>query len=50
MIYKVRVCLEAVYDDIEADSEAEAFMIASEAAMECGDWSYTVETMEEAEE
>lgn len=31
MIYKVWVCLEADYDDIEADSEEEAFQIASDA-------------------
>ena len=50
MIYKVWVCLEAEYDDIEADDEVEAFMIASEAAMEGGDWSYRAEAMEEDEE
>ena len=33
VIYKIWVCLEAEYDDIEADSEEEAFLIASEAAM-----------------
>ena len=50
MIYKVWVCLEAEYDDIEADSEDEAFMIASEAAMGGGDWSYRIEKQEENEE
>lgn len=49
MIYKVWVCLEAEYDDIEADSEDEAFLIASEAAMGGGDWSYRIEA-EGAEE
>lgn len=48
MIYKVWVCLEAKYDDIEADSEEEAFMIASEKAVEDGDgWSYRIEKQEE---
>ena len=49
MIYKVWVCLEAEYDDIEADSEAEAFMIASEAVMGGGDWSFRIEKQEEDE-
>lgn len=31
MIYKVWVCLEAEYDDIEADSDEEAFLIANTA-------------------
>ena len=50
MIYKVWVCLEAEYDDIEADSEDEAFLIASEAVMGGGDWSYRIEKQEEGEE
>ncbi len=50
MIYKVWVCLEAEYDDIEADSEEEAFIIASEAAMGGGDWSFRIEKQEEDEE
>lgn len=44
MIYKVWVCLEAEYDDIEADSEAEAFLIASDAAMSGGSWECRVES------
>ena len=47
MIYKVWVCLEAEYDDIEADSEEEAFVIASDAAMSGADWDYRVELVEE---
>ena len=39
MIYRVWVCLEAEYDDIEADREAEAFEIASDAAMAGASWS-----------
>ena len=49
MIYKVLVCLEAEYDDIEADSEEEAFQIASDAAMSGGSWKYTVVQPEEGE-
>lgn len=49
MIYKVWVCLEAEYDDIEADSEEEAFLIASEAAMSGGSWEFRVERNEDGE-
>ena len=42
-VYKVWVCLENEYDDIEADSEEEAFQIASDAAMSGGSWSWSVE-------
>ena len=45
--YKVWVCLEAEYDDIEADSENEAFIIASDAAMGGADWQYDVEDLGE---
>lgn len=50
MIYKVWVCLEAEYDNIEADCEEEAFEIACEMAVEDGDWCYRVEATEEDEE
>lgn len=50
MIYKVWVRLEEEYDDIEADSEDEAFVIASEAAMSGGSWNCTIEKQEEEEE
>lgn len=40
--YKVWVCLENEYDDIEANSEEEAFLIASEAAMSGGSWDFIV--------
>lgn len=49
MKYKVWVCLECEYDDIEADSEDEAFLIALEAAMS-GEWDFTVEEVEEIED
>ena len=49
MIYKVWVCLEAEYDDIEADNEEEAFQIASDAAMSGGSWEYAVNPAEEDE-
>lgn len=38
--YKVIVTLSESYDDIEADSEEEAFQIASKCAMEGGSWQY----------
>ena len=47
MKYKVWVRLEAEYDGIEADSEEEAFQIASDAAISGGDWDYSVEYSEE---
>lgn len=49
MIYRVWVRLETEYDDIEADSPEEAFLIASEAAMSGGSWQYTAEPVESEE-
>lgn len=49
MIYKVLVCLEEEYDDIEADSEEEAFLVASDAAMSGGSWKWTVAPTKEGE-
>lgn len=46
-IYKVWVRLECEYNDIEADSEEEAFQIASDAAMNGGSWDYQVEEVEQ---
>lgn len=46
-IYRVWVRLEVEYDDIEANSENEAFHIASEAAMNGGSWDYYVEEVNE---
>ena len=46
-IYKVWVRLECEYDDIEADSEEEAFQIASDSAMGGGSWDYQVEEVEQ---
>lgn len=46
-IYKVWVRLECEYDDIEADSEEEAFQVASDAAMNGGSWDYHVEEIEQ---
>lgn len=49
--YKVWVCLEAEYDDIEADDENEAFIVASDAAMSGGaNWSWNVELVDDEEE
>ena len=50
MLYKVWVKLEHEYNDIEADSEEEAFEIASDAAMAGGDWEYEVTPMEDDED
>lgn len=49
MRYKVWVCLENEFDDIEADSEEEAFLIASEAAMSGGSWDFVVKPSEEGD-
>lgn len=49
MTYKVHVILDETYDDIEADSEEEAFVIASDLAMDGGSWDYEVELIEEDE-
>ena len=48
--YRVWVCLEAEYDDIEADNEEEAFIEASNCAMNGGDWQYAVTEINEEEE
>lgn len=45
-LYKVWVCLEEEYDDIEADSEEDAFIQASDTAMNCGCWKWNVERIE----
>lgn len=46
--WKVWVCLECEYDDIEAETEEETFHIASDYAMGGGSWDYFVEKMEES--
>lgn len=48
--YRVWVRLDETYDDIEADSEEEAFEIASDYAMEGGSWQRLVELIEEGSE
>lgn len=45
-VYKVWVKLEVEYDDIEADSEEEAFELASDYAMSGGSWEWEVEEVE----
>ena len=43
MLYHVWGSLDFDFDDIEADSESEAFIIASDAAMQGGgEWSWTI--------
>ena len=49
-IYRVWVRLEETYDDIEAESEEEAFEIASDYAMEGGSWQKSVELIAESED
>ena len=44
--YRVWVRLEEEYDDIEAGSAEEAFIIASDAAMEGGCWSHEEELID----
>ena len=48
--WKVWVRLECEYDDVEADSEEEAFLIASEDAMSGGSWDYSATPVEEEDE
>lgn len=45
--WRVWVCLECEYDDIEADTKEEAFIITSDAAMSGGSWDYEIEEMGE---
>jgi hypothetical protein len=47
--YRVWVCLECEYDDIEAESEEEAFQIASDAAMSGGTWDWRIEEIDAEE-
>ena len=49
MMYNVWVKLEEEYKGIEADSEEEAFKIASDYAMSGGSWEMSVELVEESE-
>lgn len=48
--YKIRVILEEVYDDIIAENEEQASLIASDFAIGGGCWMYEVEDVEEIEE
>lgn len=41
--YRVWVRLECEYNDIEAENEEQAFLEASEFAMNGGDWDWSVE-------
>lgn len=47
--YKVHVILEAEYDDIYADNEEDAFIQASDAAMDGGCWACDVEEIEDGD-
>lgn len=48
--YRVWVCLEEEYNDIEAESEDEAFLLASDYAMSGGSWMWNVEEIEDEED
>lgn len=50
MKYKVHVELIEDYDDIEADTEEDAFIIASDLAMNGGSWDYDVEPQTDEDE
>ena len=45
--YKIRVSLECTYDDIIAKDEDDAFIQASDSAMQGGEWCYEIEDVEE---
>ena len=45
--YRVWVCLENEYDDIEAEDEDDAFLQASEYAIEGANWKWYVEEIED---
>lgn len=45
--YRVWVCLECEYFDIEAENEEQAFLEASDCAMKNGEWDWEAEEVEE---
>lgn len=45
--YRVWVCLENEYDDIEAEDEDDAFLQASDYAIEGASWQWYVEEIED---
>lgn len=49
-LFKVWVRLEEEYDEIEADNEEEAFLIASEYAMSGGTWQHIVQHIGDCKE
>lgn len=46
-LYRVWVCLEGEYDDIEAADEDEVVLSASERAIEDANWKWFVEEIED---
>ena len=48
-IYKVWVCLEEEYDDIEADSPEDAFIQASDFAVSGGSWTWRIEEVKDGD-
>lgn len=47
--YRVWVCLECTYNDIEAENEDDAFLQASECAIEGASWTWDVEEIDDEE-
>lgn len=45
--YTIRVSLECTYDDIIAENDEDAFIQASDFAMQGGDWCCEIEDVEE---
>lgn len=45
--YRVWVCLENEYDNIEAEDEEDAILQASESAIEDANWKWCVEEIED---
>lgn len=45
--YRVWVCLENEYNDIEAEDEEEAVLQASECVIEDANWKWLVEEIED---
>ena len=45
--YRVWICLENEYDDIEAEDKDDAILQASECAIEDANWEWYVEEIED---
>lgn len=45
--YRVWICLECEYDEIEAENEEEAILSASENVIEDANWKWFIEEIED---